>query len=595
MFFALFLKNERNGDKLKKEETNVICGLYSRVSTEDQSRFGHSLDEQEDKLKKLCEFKDYEIYKVYREEGVSAKDTNRPKFQEMIEDMKKGKINKIIIYKLDRLTRSIKDLEMICTMLEEYDCSLESVAEEINTDTANGKFFIRMLTILAQLEIERTSERTKFGLVGAAKKGHLSGKPPIGYTKLDNSKELIIDEIEADIIRRIFRMYLDGSSVCSICKILNQENVLNRKWATTTVDKILSNQLYIGNMEYGKRSKSGIQIFENVVPAIIDKTSFEMVQKRKEKNLKNFHRKIVYIFMQKIRCPHCNKIMGGSSSTSKNKTKHTYYKCANCNTRINETKIERTLMKFLNDMLDFFLIVDNSFKPTLNKDTENDIKKFKQKEKELTEKSSRIKNAFINGLIEPTTLQAELKQIESDLEYVKNRLIELENIKESLEHKQDIKTLFNLKEIEKMKQKADYVKTNNLWKKLTKEQKQYLINKYIDEIEIDIDKDYNVSIVNIIFNKNEIENIGYMFRSDCFDMIVNINERDIILSNYTKEKDINKYVDKLRNFYNIKETIIQADSFDITELNTDDIIQIIPQEKNSKFDKNKFTILQIEV
>ena len=108
-------------------------------------------------------------------------------------------------------------------------------------------------------------------------------------------------------------------------------------------------------------------------------------------------------------------------------------------------------------------------------------------------------------------------------------------------------------------------------------------------------KNYNVSIRNILFNKNEIENIAYMFRSDCFDMIVNTHERDIILSNYTKEKDINRYVNTLRNFYNIKETIIQADSFDITELNTDDVIQIIPQEKSSKFEKNKFTILQIEV
>ena len=580
---------------MKKEEAKVICGLYTRVSTEDQSRYGHSLDEQEDKLKKLCEFKEYEIYKLYREEGVSAKNTNRPRFKEMINDMKSGKINKIIIYKLDRLTRSIKDLEMICTMLEEYDSSLESVAEEINTDTANGKFFIRMTTILAQLEIEITSERTKFGLEGAAKKGHLSGKPPIGYTKTNNSKKLVIDEIEADVVRKIFRLYLDGLSVSSICKLFNQEEVLNRNWATTTVDKILSNQLYIGNMEYGKRGKGEIQIFENVVPAIMDKTSFEMVQKRKEKNLKNFHRKLVYIFMQKIRCPHCNKIMGGSSSTSKNKTKHTYYKCAHCKIRINETKIEKTLMKFLNDMLDFFLIVDNSFKPTLNKDTENDIKKYQKLEKELTEKSSRIKKTFIDGLIEPTTLQSELNEIETELEYVKNRLTELQNIKESLEYKQDIKTIFNLKEIEKMKQKADYVKTNNLWKKLTKEQKQYLINKYIDEIEIDYDNNYNVSIVNILFNKNEIENIAYMFRSDCFDMIVNIEDRDIILSNYTKTEDINRYVDTLRNFYNIKKTIIQADYFDIKELNTDDVIQIIPQEKNLKFEKSKFTILQIEV
>ena len=146
----------------------IVVGLYPRVSTEDQVREGFSLDEQEDRLQKLCEFKGYKIYKVYREEVVSAKNTNRPKFQEM----KDGKINKIIVYKLDRLTRSIKDLETICSLLEEYHCSLESVAEEINTETANGKFFIRMLTIFAQLEIERTSGRTKFGLNGVVKKGH---------------------------------------------------------------------------------------------------------------------------------------------------------------------------------------------------------------------------------------------------------------------------------------------------------------------------------------------------------------------------------------------------------------------------------------
>lgn len=80
--------------------------------------------------------------------------------------------------------------------------------------------------------------------------------------------------------------------------------------------------------------------------------------------------------MQKIICLKCNKVMGGTSSTSKNKEKHLYYKCNCCKTRINEKKIEKELMKFLNDMLDFFLIIDNSFKPTLNKDVENEIKKY---------------------------------------------------------------------------------------------------------------------------------------------------------------------------------------------------------------------------
>nr|DAS65346.1 MAG TPA: integrase [Bacteriophage sp.] len=577
-----------------EEQKKVIAGLYPRVSTEDQSRFGHSLDEQEDRLKKLCEFKDYEIYKVYREEGVSAKDTNRPKFKEMIQDMKDGKINKIIVYKLDRLTRSIQDLENICKMLEEYNCDLESVAEEINTGNANGKFFIRMLTILAQLEIERTSERTKFGLIGAAKKGHVSGQPALGYTKKDKSKKLLIDDLEADVVKRIFSMYLGGASVCSICEKFNEENVLNRHWATTTVDKILSNKIYIGNIEHGKRDKKNTQIFEDVVPAIIDKTTFECVQKRKEKNLKNYKRKRTYIFMQKILCPKCHKIIGGESSTSGTGDKHIYYKCNCCKKRISEKKIEKELMKFLNDMLDFFLIIDNSFKPSMCRNIEKEISKYEKMKKDLNDKITRIKQEFMDGETAAKVFEKELQYLEKEIKNIDIKITELKDLKQNNEHKQDVELFFNMKEIEKLKLKSEYVKEHNLWSKLSQEQKQYLINKYIDEIKINSDSNHNISILNIIFNKNEIENIGLMFRNDCFDMVVNIEDKDVILSNIKSNEETKKYINTLRNFYNVTETEITGELFDINDYH-EDIIQIIPQEKKNKFEKNKFTILQIEV
>ena len=221
------------------DNKKFVVGLYPRVSTEDQFRNGHSLDEQKERMLKLCDYKNYEVYKVYEDAGISAKNMNRPAFQEMIQDIKDGKINKIIVYKLDRLTRSIKDLEEICTFLEDNNCSLESMCEDINTSTANGKFFIRMLTILAQLEIERTSERTKFGMVGAVKKGHFVGRPPIGYDKVD--KKLVINDIESEVIRRIFDLYIKGIAANAITKLLNEEKALNRKWIPTLVDRILSN------------------------------------------------------------------------------------------------------------------------------------------------------------------------------------------------------------------------------------------------------------------------------------------------------------------------------------------------------------------
>lgn len=151
-----------------------VAGIYIRVSTEDQAREGFSLGEQKEKLLQLCKFKEYEVFKVYEDAGISAKDMeHRPAFQEMLADMKKGKINYIVAYKLDRVTRSVRDLEELIAVLEKHNTYLVCDRDDVNTSSANGRFFVRMLTVLSQLEIEIVSERTKFGLNGAIKSGHL--------------------------------------------------------------------------------------------------------------------------------------------------------------------------------------------------------------------------------------------------------------------------------------------------------------------------------------------------------------------------------------------------------------------------------------
>jgi len=157
----------KGGFKIMNEERKV-AGIYIRVSTEDQAREGFSLGEQKEKLLQLCNFKEYE------DAGISAKDmAHRPAFQEMLADMKKGKINYIVAYKLDRVTRSVHDLEELIAVLEKHNTYLVCDRDDVNTSTANGRFFVRMLTVLSQLEIEIVSERTKFGLNGAIKSGHL--------------------------------------------------------------------------------------------------------------------------------------------------------------------------------------------------------------------------------------------------------------------------------------------------------------------------------------------------------------------------------------------------------------------------------------
>lgn len=577
---------------MNEEKKNVIAGLYPRVSTDDQVREGFSLDEQEKEMKKLCMYKNYQIYKVYREEGVSAKNMNRPKFQEMMQDLKDGKINRIIVYKLDRLTRSIQDLEVICKLIEKYHCSLDSVSEEINTDTAMGVFFIRMTTILAQLEIERTSERTKFGLKGAAKNGHFCGKAPIGYRKIN--KKLVIDDLESEVVKEIFDDYVNGLSVCTITKKLNNKNALNRNWRTTTIDRMLSNYIYCGDYLYGKRAKNMKPIhLENICTAIIDKETFKMVQTQKERNLKNYTRKHTYVYMQKIVCSKCNKIMGGSSSTSKNKPTQIYYKCNCCNTRINEKKIEKPLMLFLNDMLDYYLLIDNNFKSFFNEDLNIEIDKYNKMLDKCNKKLKKIKEAYLDDLIDKDEFITEEKAIKSQINDLELKLNHLNNANNNENNKKDLNLYYNLLQLEKMKYKSYYVRKNGLWNKLTKEQKSKLIMKYIDSIEIERVKD-EIVIKKININKKEIMNIGYMFRNDCFDMIININDRDIILSNEKTKDDIDKYINSLSKFYNISPVTIEKDKLNLGELdNNNNILQIIPNKKNHKFDKDKYTLLLI--
>ena len=251
----------------------MIAAVYIRVSTEDQAREGFSLGEQKEKLLQLCAFKGYEVFKIYEDAGISAKDMkNRPQFQQMIEDMKNGLINYIVAYKLDRVTRSVRDLEVLISTLEKYHCYLICDRDDVNTSTANGRFFVRMLTVLSQLEIEIVSERTKFGLNGAIKAGHIPGKCPLGYYRAPD-KTLKIDNATKDIVLRIFELYLEGKSYQTIANILNQEKVLYpqvKKWIDSSVNRIINNKIYMGDYErYKNDNDKETEIYMDVVPPII--------------------------------------------------------------------------------------------------------------------------------------------------------------------------------------------------------------------------------------------------------------------------------------------------------------------------------------
>ena len=258
------------------------CGLYMRVSTEDQAREGFSLLEQKERLEAFCKFKGYEIIDYYQDAGISAKTGNhRPEFERLKDDIKAKKINTIVALKLDRITRSIYDWENLITFLDENDAYLDCANDEINTTTANGKMISRLLMSVSQNEIERTSERTKVGLAGAIKCGHIPHIAPLGYKHED--KRLVIDYSTKDIVVRIFDLYYNGYSYQKISNLFNEEKVLEKdNWRDSTIQTILENEIYKGDFIHGKRTKNPTY-YEDVVEPIISKEMWADCQYRKRK------------------------------------------------------------------------------------------------------------------------------------------------------------------------------------------------------------------------------------------------------------------------------------------------------------------------
>jgi site-specific DNA recombinase len=216
----------RKGVDMNMDEKIKSAGIYIRVSTFDQSREGFSLREQEERLKEFCKFKRYNIYKVYQDAGIGAKNDKRPAYQEMIEDVKKGNINVIVALKLDRLTCSVYDIEKLMKFVNDYECDVDCMADESNTTTSNGRMVMRIMTSASQNEIEKCSERTKFCMAGAIKNGHIPNRTGLGFKR--KNKKLVPDPLTKDIIVRIFDLYLEGKSHQAIANIYNKEKVLGK-------------------------------------------------------------------------------------------------------------------------------------------------------------------------------------------------------------------------------------------------------------------------------------------------------------------------------------------------------------------------------
>ena len=545
-----------------------IAGVYIRVSTEDQAREGFSLGEQEEKLLALCKFKDLEVYKVYKDAGISAKDMeHRPQFQEMLKDMKDGKINYIVAYKLDRITRSVRDLEELISVLEQYNCFLLCDRDDVNTSTANGRFFVRMLTVLSQLEIEIVSERTKFGLNGAIKSGHIPGQRPFGYKSADD-KKMIIDNATRPYVEKIFDMYLEGKSFQQIANYFEENNIYpNKKWKDTTIQKIIDNKIYMGDYEQykriGKQENLEPIVYMNVVEPIISRAKWEECQRQKERNQRTYTRDRIYTFFQRLKCPNCSRIMKCKGSGGA-KRKYMYYTCEHCHINFNENYVELLLKDFIYDLLEYDMAVKKFFLPVLEDKSNNiDTSTIDKEIRELQKQRDRIKQAYIKGIVEIDDFKEDYKLIEdklANLETKKLELINLENFNYSPHE------LLAERDLEKEKMiRLDTLNSllKSKWNVMDKSEKQEFISKFIDTIEIKKDNKGNLILEKINFRNGFVNQLLKFYDVGIFDVAVPVminNEENYIKGSRMNEEQLNKYLSKMNehfetSFYEMYENV----------------------------------------
>lgn len=387
-----------NGFKrCQKKRKNVDCIWEFRRRI--KQRNGFSFPEQKERLETFCKFKGYEIVDYYQDAGISAKTGNyRPEFERLKADIKAKKINTIVALKLDRITRSIFDLEKLITFLDENNAYIDCANDEINTTSANGKMISRLLMSVSQNEIERTSERTKVGLAGAIKSGHIPHVAPLGYKHED--KRLIIDYSTKDIVVRIFDLYYNGYSYQKISNLFNEEKILEKdNWRDSTIQTILENEIYKGDFIHGKRTKHPTY-YEDVVEPIISKEMWSDCQVQKKKNSRSYQRTLTYLYLQKLRCPKCNRVLGGKATTKKNGNAYFYYYCSDCKIEFKEKVINDYFNQFISELVEYDSVVNQFFLPMIKQKFDESKEQLEKKIKEQNNKWERIKKAYINGVFE---------------------------------------------------------------------------------------------------------------------------------------------------------------------------------------------------
>ncbi len=315
------------------EKTKIRCAIYTWKSVDDgtlETQEFSSLDAQREAGEAYITSQKANgwicLPEHYDDGGFSGGNINRPALNRLLDDIKAGKIDMIVVYKLDRLSRSLLDFSDLQGVFDKYNVSFCSVTQEINTSTPAGRMMLNILMSFGQYERELVAERTRDKYVASRRRGMwMGGFVPYGYRA--ENKKIFPDPVEAPVIKRMFQRFVETQSPKLIAHEINQDGLTSRKgkaWINTYVARILKNPVYAGDVEYNG------EIFKGEHEAIVSRQTWNRVQEIIKSNCPYEHSggiaEITVPLKGILRCGHCGCAMSPVFCT-KGKKRYYYYYC----------------------------------------------------------------------------------------------------------------------------------------------------------------------------------------------------------------------------------------------------------------------------
>lgn len=308
--------------------------IYIRVSTQYQVDRA-SLPVQREELINYARYAlGIEAYEVFEDAGYSAKNTDRPAYQQMMARVRTGEFSHVLVWKIDRISRNLLDFAAMYKELKELGVIFVSKNEQFDTSSAMGEAMLKIILVFAELERNMTSERVSAVMVSRANSGKWNGgKIPFGYDYDKQTKEFSINSSEAAVIRTVYDLYETHWSLVTVAKILNEKGILPRSgkpWNPTTVRTMLVNPFYVGIYRYNRHDENNPKrfslkpetewiIIEDHHPAIIDKDRQDRIiatlqkrQRGKYGQYSTYQRKNIHIFAGLLRCGNCGSNMAST-------------------------------------------------------------------------------------------------------------------------------------------------------------------------------------------------------------------------------------------------------------------------------------------